>query len=384
MRILATIIAAGLAGSTASADVPPPPVIVSQANDPANTVLMDPQVETTCGGEAVLPVYSEDLPPLSGMNPTSETTDVFLFSVASDGRVLDVRPEIGDGFAGAYVIRAGRQQVQANLAAWRFEGARADCRLTVRYLPTPLASADPSLLMRYYAVTRDTGPVREAVAQRLSGARGDCMGPDRPRLRRRTLSFPDFSIGERLSPGGYAWTVVRWDVGPDGRSHHVETLGSSGDAAFDAETRRAAADSTSQPGEGAIGCVHNFFRTGPALPAPPLPDLPEDPLRNCPESISERLIAVRDQPYPEAFRRRSVEGWAAVRFDLATWGETGNVEVVEAQPAAAFGDMARNLVRQRRAAPSPSAGVRCVTRVQYRLADDSKAVAEDSDAMRGD
>ena len=45
----------------------------------------------------------------------------------------------------------------------------------------------------------------------------------------------------------------------------------------------------------------------------------------------------------------------------------GNVAVVEAQPAAAFGEEARRLVQSSRAAPGLDAGVRCVVPVHYRM-----------------
>lgn len=56
-----------------------------------------------------------------------------------------------------------------------------------------------------------------------------------------------------------------------------------------------------------------------------------------------------------------------MRFDLATWGQVGNVEVIDAQPAAAFGDSGRRTVQTGRAEPSTSHGVRCVVPVRYVL-----------------
>ncbi|QYF86043.1 energy transducer TonB [Brevundimonas sp. PAMC22021] len=375
MRTIAIITAITGAASPSLAQVLPPPLVLTHGPAPSSpaSILLDPVAETTCGDTPVQPAYREDLPPASA----SETlegpqTSVFRFAVAADGRTRDIRP---DGMAGSsynYATATRGVTVQANLAAWRFDGgARSDCRLTITYRPTRIEEASPSLLMRYYAVTRDRGPLRDAVARRLAGPGANCMVPDRPRRRPQTTSHPDFELGQRPPPGGYAWTVVRWNVDAAGRYTDVETLGSSGDAVFDTEARRAMGDSRLHPGQPANGCVYNFYRTGPNLSAPPIPpeEEREDPLQQCPEAITARLSPVRDLPYPPAFRARGIEGWALVRFDIASWGQIGNVAVLEAQPAAAFGE-AQSLVSQRRATPGFEAAIRCVQPVHYRMGAD--------------
>lgn len=148
----------------------------------------------------------------------------------------------------------------------------------------------------------------------------------------------------------------------------VETLGSSGDAAFDAETRRAVSNTVVQGGVPLKGCVFNFHRGGDRLPAPALPEREDDPLQNCPADVGSRFQA-RGAPdsFPAAFRERGIEGWALVRFDLATWGQVGNVQIIDAQPAAAFGDSGRRTAQSARAEPSNTFGVRCVVPVRYVL-----------------
>lgn len=367
MRIIALTVSIA-AASPAFADVVPPPRSGSPEPEPPALMLLDPAVETTCGDIPVQPIYREDLPPSAG-DASSRTASVstFRFAVAPDGRTLNIRPETP---ASGYALAARAVEVQASLAAWRFDPeVRADCRLTIRHQPVSVDEAPASLLLRYYGVTRDLGPLRNTVARRLGGPGGNCMGPDRPRRRAQLTSHPDFRVGKRPPTGGYAWTVLRWNNDAEGRYTDVETLGSSGDALFDAETRRAMSDSRLHPGEPATGCVYNFFRRGESLPAPPVPpkEEREDALQQCPDATASRLSPVRELPYPPAFRARGIEGWALVRFDVASWGQIGNVEVLEAQPAAAFGDGARNLVSQRRATPSFEAAIRCVQPVHYRM-----------------
>ena len=182
-------------------------------------------------------------------------------------------------------------------------------------------------------------------------------------------------VGQRPPPGGKAWTVVRWDVNAQGRATNVRTLGSSGDRAFDGESRRAVSATVVEGGAPLKGCVYNFYRNGESLPAPDFPIRDEDPLQVCPAEIGTRFkTRATPESFPNAFRERGIEGWALVRFDLATWGEVGNVEVIDAQPAAAFGDAARRTVQSGRAEPAYTAGVRCVVPVRYTM---PQALTED-------
>ena len=376
MRTIAIITAiTGTAFPSFAQVLPPPPVLThGPASSSPALILLDPVAETTCGDTPIQPAYREDLPPVSASEgPEGPQTSVFRFAVAADGRTRDIRPDGTGGSSYNYANASRGVTVQANLAAWRFDGgARSDCRLTVTYHSTRIEEASPSLLMRYYAVTRDRGPLRDAAARRLSGPTGNCMRPERPRRRAQTTSHPDFELGQRPPPGGYAWTVVRWNVDAAGRYTDIETLGSSGDAVFDAEARRAMGDSRLHPGPPATGCVYNFYRAGPNLSAPPIPpkEEREDPLQQCPDAIAARLSPVRELPYPPAFRARGIEGWALVRFDIASWGQIGNVAVLEAQPAAAFGEAAQSIVSQRRATPGFEGAIRCVQPVHYRMGAD--------------
>lgn len=56
-----------------------------------------------------------------------------------------------------------------------------------------------------------------------------------------------------------------------------------------------------------------------------------------------------------------------VRFDVAPWGEIGNIKVLEAQPAKAFGDSALGLLRSAKAAPVPRGYVGCLVPVRFKL-----------------
>jgi TonB family protein len=242
------------------------PVSVRPGRQPLpveDSVLRLPDPETTCEDGAAPPLYSEILPAqVQGWGPLDGDT-VLTFSIAADGRTMDIRP------AGS--APAAFDTLQAGLAAWRFPAqARKDCRLTVRWRNTPLAEAETPDLLNYFAVNRDRGGVRDAVVKRLGGPGADCgerFGGRRPAV----MAYPDFKQGRRPPPGGRSWTVVRWNIDAEGRTTDIETLGSSGDSDLDAEARRATAESRMQPGPARTGCVYNFYRIGETLPAPPRP-----------------------------------------------------------------------------------------------------------------
>lgn len=76
--------------------------------------------------------------------------------------------------------------------------------------------------------------------------------------------------------------------------------------------------------------------------------------------------------YPDAYRRQGVEGWGIVAYDVAPWGQTGNLRVVASEPSAAFGAAAMETVRAATKEASPQGYSNCVTRVRFVLAADGK------------
>lgn len=364
-----------IAASAAPQSLPPiphpPPIAPSFQRGPVitadveNISLLLPTAQATCGGETVHAAYSDDLAVQAAPSASAgETPDTQVrFSIADDGRTRDIKADA----AASGRASSLSPDPQAALAAWRFSGgARQDCLLTVSYRPVAIAEAARGDLLRYFAVTRTTGPIRDAVANRLAGPDANCGGDRRGGRRARTVSYPDNLVGQRPPPGGRAWTVLRWDVNAQGRATNVQTLGSSGDRAFDAETRRAASATVLEGGAPLKGCVYNFHRIGPVLPAPPMPDRPDEPLGACPAEVRARLqIRPNPETYPKAFRDRQIEGWALVRFDVATWTQLGNVAVLDAQPAAAFGDGGMSAVWSARVENGATPGVGCIVPVRY-------------------
>ncbi|GAW41279.1 Gram-negative bacterial tonB protein [Brevundimonas sp. SH203] len=351
--------------------------------EPAS-LLQIPMTEIACDGRPIQPLYADDLAIGVARNAYDRAAVVLTFSVDAQGRARDIRgaPAGPDAPSNPgvpiFIPRIGQaEDEQAALAAWRFQGGpRVDCRATIRYSNRPLDAATTDDLLRYFAVTRTRGALREIVAKRLGGPGADC-GDGRGDRAPRTISVPDFTIGRRPPPGGRSWTVVRWNVDAAGRATDVETLGSSGDVDLDGEARRAISETVLRPGAPLTGCVFNFNRIGDTLTAPDMPAQATDPQQSCPADVSERLrLTIAPERFPPAFAKRRIEGWALVRFDLATWGQTGAIEVIDAQPSAVFGEDARRLVASARAEPALTGAVRCVLPIRYRLPDANGTVAD--------
>jgi len=138
----------------------------------------------------------------------------------------------------------------------------------------------------------------------------------------------------------------------------------TGNAALDTAASDAVARSRFTGGA-RTGCSYPYWRTPATLAAPPSPPVaslrPAD--ATCPE---KHEWATAPAPfYPETFRRRSIEGWAVLSYDVASWGEPGNVRVLAAQPAAAFGLAAERGLKGARGTPAKQGLTGCVDTVRF-------------------
>ena len=158
--------------------------------------------------------------------------------------------------------------------------------------------------------------------------------------------------------------MTGYDLDEKGRPINVRTIAGTGNTALDTAARKAVARSRFVAGA-RTGCMYPHWR-GPLRIAPP-PAPPEDafgPTPHCPAAPwaqQPRLI------YPQAWNRRSIEGWAVVQFDVAPWGEVGNTRVLAAEPAEDFGREAMQVVRTARRAPSTSGASGCIERIRFAI-----------------
>ncbi len=373
-------IALGLPAAAVAQVVPPPtvaePLVVGLEPAPspsfANLFLREPVVAVTCAGQALGPVHSERLPPAviarpAGAGAPTDPLAVksFSFAVAPDGRPLSIRRVAAPPSEAVYILDpVGESEVQASLASWRFPAqARSDCLLTVEDRQNPAAEAPTPLLARALALSSRYGQ-GPALRAALARPGDDCLTGSPA----RTWVFPDGRL--QPPPGGRSWGAVRYSIDADGRTFDLQVLDASSEAAG-AALRDSLAASTFAPSRPRTGCVAVISRYGDALgEAPPAP--PElEAANRCGLEVLDR-ITLGALDYPDAFLDRGIEGWAVIRFDLASWGRIGGVEVVAAEPAAVFGAAAQRIFTGARVTPAFEHAAGCVQRVRFRLPGDGE------------
>ena len=79
--------------------------------------------------------------------------------------------------------------------------------------------------------------------------------------------------------------------------------------------------------------------------------------------------------YPDAARKRGIEGWVELAFTVQTNGSVDQVEVRNASPAEVFDDAATRAVRQWRFEPVERNGERVEQRAMVRLKFSQQAAA---------
>lgn len=365
-----------------SAGVAPILTITDQtrAGEGRDVFIVEREAAAQCGGQDVEPRYREALDPrVFGEYPRSQSATVPppLSVEISPQTVAFAIDEKGEPHSIGAAVRsddlvvipsAAEEELQASLSAWRFPAeARNDCTLTVSSRRLALGDAGPALVVRALALSGGAGlgpDLRRALAR---------PGDDCSTLPGMRMAVPpDRRLGATPA-GGRSWSVVRFDLDEDGTPRQAEALASSGDAEWDAEVLRAVRATRLAAGP-RRGCVAAFSRFGNEKPLPPLPDVAA--LNRCSADQRARLTPQR-LVYPEAFLRRGIEGWAVVRFSMASWGSLNDVEILEAQPAQAFGDAAARLIRSGRVEPSREHAVGCVDRVIFRMPEAGEAADED-------
>lgn len=256
------------------------------------------------------------------------------------------------------------EDVEPALAASRFapQSPQQDCTVTYAMRSTPLTAADAQELMAY-TVHPMSGRLPEEGWQRIREMGGDCLTNPQPQPLER--HFPDFAT-IAATPGVQDWSMVRYNVDAAGRTRGAALLAGTGNRALDAAAVKAIRESRFTKGA-RTGCLYPYWRAAAKLPAP---DMPES-IRttkvegNCPD---QHGWAVPPQlRFPEPYRRRSIEGWAVISYDVAPWGQTGNWKVIAAQPADGFGTQALAMIRDAKLPPSKQGYTGCVDRVRFNM-----------------
>jgi len=348
------------------ATVPPPPIVIAPSPAPARAALLSwTSGDVNCSGTAASVVRIER-PWLQRVYPNNAkyAPVSFAFDIDASGRPLSIRK--GDA-ATPYGIA---DDLGPALAVTRFRPGQPKKGCTIVYSPelTAVDDAPLSALMAYSA-NPVSGPLPPEAWKRIF-ATGTCKGDSVAGLRNR--AFPNFRAVP-AEPGVRDWSMVGYDVGEDGASINVETLASSGNAGLD-QASRAATSETRYWFGAFTGCRFSYWRSAGTLPAPPAPE--EDAFRpagaTCPQRREWATPPVLR--FPEPYRRRAIEGWAVVTYDVAPWGEINNIQVKASQPSADFGAQAVTVLRSARVKPGPGA-VGCVERVRFVMESDQSETA---------
>ncbi len=341
--------------------VPPPPIPVPPSAGQVALVAFQPGV-VRCGSKVARPVFAPapNLAQAWGGSPARFGLVTLRFEIADDGRPLSIsEPERAPG------MYFDTSDLAPTLAAWRFApGARAGCTVTFSPDVQPVATAPIAAVHRAFALPHSTGPAEAAMRKRLMLESEQCFAPKPPVVRLR--AYPDFGTIPQ-PPGTASYAMVGHDIDARGKPVRVRILSSDGNVSLDAAAVRAVSDSRFGPGARS-GCSYPYHRRqAQPLVAPPAPD-PADfrpAVANCdakaPWALPPRMT------YPEPFRRRAIEGWAVIGYDVAPWGATGKVTVLASEPAAAFGEAAKRIVQQAQRPPSTTGATGCVDRVVFKL-----------------
>lgn len=363
--IVASLLAALAQSGHVSPPPPVPPLPIADATPTFGYEFVAPRLRAlTCGGETVV-AKTQDLPIPTVVHPYGQepVNDVEVgFDIGAAGRPHDIRVLERERAGWADVA-----DIVPALASWTFApGApQRGCiaRFSIAHMPVGLTP--PADAIRYLALRYGSTPADRAVFDRTVPADSTCFRPRFPAVRLR--AFPAF---DRIPQpeGTTSFSLIGFDVNRRGRPIHVHVAASGGNAALDAASVKAVRRSRFEPGA-RQGCVYPYRRRpAPPLPAPPMPNealYPSDP-QTCDGLTADWATPPRLQ-YPGNFQRRGIEGWAVVRFDVAPWGEIGNVSVVTAEPAAAFGDAAIGVLRAARKPPSTRGYSGCTQRVRFKM-----------------
>lgn len=278
------------------------------------------------------------------------------FRIDATGRPLSIRRRVVS--EAKYVPDA--EDVLPAFAASRFAAGseRTGCQATFVVAAAPIAEASVADLMAYSLFPSGTPP--KAVWDRITPVGGNCTNPPPDVLLR---AFPAFKTMPD-QPGYRTWSMTGYDIDPSGKPRNVRTIGGSGMPALDRASRDAIAGSRFERGA-RTGCFYPYYKNATILTAPTAPT--EDEMRpagtTCPHdhgwNQAPALI------YPTRYWRRSIEGWAMIAYDVAPWGQTGNVRVLKAEPSAEFGDAAAAMIRNATLKTAGTGYIGCIDRVRY-------------------
>lgn len=353
------------AASSPSVAIPPPifappPIFDGPGANVKQNLLSWTAGEARCDGRAVAAVTIQR--PQVQMHYVSARTRMqqdYRFRLDAQGRPLSITPD-----QRSRVGQSIGDDLGAALAASRFAPgpARADCRISYEGENVPVDEAPPEMLMAF-SVGPQSSRLLASAWRRMATTGSTCM--DMPRPEPRLRAFPDFHALP-ATPGARDWSMIGYDLDRGGKPVRIHTVNGTGNRALDGAAQKAVAQSRFAGGARS-GCLYPYWRTPATLAAPDRPSAQSlaPAGGNCTDdsnwAVPPRLI------YPTVYRQRAIEGWAAIAYDVAPWGEIGNVRVLASEPTVAFGQQALQMLRMARKPASPSGATGCVSMVRFEI-----------------
>lgn len=341
----------------ATAPILTPPAVSTGLAPPERNLMSWQPGEIRCGGAPVTPVSL--VRPLTSLTWESQNRVMSLtyaFAIDPDGRTTGIRK------VEKYARADGSEDIAPSLAASRFAVGSGHPDCTIVYTPRQMSLKEaPVEDLTAYSVNAISGRLPQYAWERIySGS--DCQ--DERALGLKNRAFPNFQ-DVPATPGVRLWSMVGYDITKDGVTSNIRTVAGSGNARLDVASRRAVEDTRYYAGE-RKGCRYPYWRNPATLAAPPAPE--ESEFRPAGATCPARLDwVVRPNPrFPEPYRRRAIDGWAIVTYDVAPWGEIANIRVAASQPTEDFGDQAMLILRSTKVAANQGF-VGCTERVKFAM-----------------
>lgn len=291
------------------------------------------------------------------------------FALDADGRPHGIVAEPKDkDEARIYRYFSPQLDLEPALAGSRFSAGAAGRTCTIQFNPTRIPLTQTTISQRFDWLTSQEGTEFDIAQKAFFRLEGNTCND---RLRPRVIHFPPLDVIP--APDGHLGkALLQFDVDAEGVPANLtvrfSTLTPEGTAAA-LEAQRA---SRFAP-KALKNCLAAAWQPPPGTIAAPAPLDPQPFILSdarCPANPNS-LLHVAEVPFPEGFQRRNIEGWSIVRFDIEPDGRVVNAMAALSEPAQAFGVQAERVVDAARADASADGYTGCVTRIVFKLDDDT-------------
>ncbi|MEO0440789.1 MAG: TonB family protein [Pseudomonadota bacterium] len=382
MSLFTILVPLAVASSSVSTPPPPPRVVlpvpaisgdIRRNSDPL--VLKLEQRSLICGGQPVTPLLSQEPDPavLNGrVARRYHQADLkvrFLmleFDINDLGQAVNIRSEVIPEKGALLAIWL--PDAIPVLATWQFakNQPREACQLQLALNTNTVADTDMATLIKLRALKLTSDKTaRRQIARRIISPDATCLKKPRPRFLVR--NSPDY-LALSSNPGAINYVALVHDIDAEGRVINIRNSGNSGHAELNqaAEQSLVSNQYATSRDPARTGCPRYYKMSPKKTVTYAKPEEETAPAETC-KGLPEDWIKKPDVEYPKNFLRRSIEGWAEIQFDVAPWGQVGNVSVLRAEPSTTIGDGAKRAIQVARKAASERGYTGCIEMVRFEM-----------------